>query len=215
MAGGVSVRVNVAGFEQATGGIASRLRDLSSFLERKAVPIIRNSVAAEFLNQEWRRPDGGREAWRPLVPFGSRSGSSPGVLAGGQHKPMIDTGAYLNAWTGKGSGGLVKVGPRSVVVGVQHEAFPFASYIRGGAGARIRTSPLLIFPRKRVAGRRGGSWVQQWALWWYLGLTFGVWLKEQTLRDGLKLYPRPHATRNPALTRQLGRSFAAYVLRAA
>jgi len=217
---GIQVRVNVADFDRVAGGITSRLGDLSGFLREKAVPIIRNSIAAEFLNQEWRKPNGGRDPWRPLVPFGNRSGASPGVLAGGQHKPLINSGALFNAWTGQGSGGLVKIGPRSVVVGVQKSAFPFAEYLRGGVAGRIRTSPLLIFPEKRVAGGgqskdRKSSWVRQWALWWFLGLTYGVWLREQTLRDGMKLHPRPHATRNPEMTRQLRRSFAAYIRRAA
>lgn len=222
---GISVRITGSGFERVAN-LGKRTADLSGFMRDKAIPAVRSSVAAEFLEQSWLRPDGGQEPWRPLVPFGAKAGigSSPGVKAGGERKLLIDSGAYYDAWTGRGSGGIADAGPRSAIVGVSREAFPFASYIRGGTSARIRTGPLLIFPQERVAGggrprghgrSRGASYVRQWKLWWYLGLTFDVWLTEKTLRDGMKLYPRPHATNNPALTRKLARLLTSYIKEAA
>jgi hypothetical protein len=143
------------------------------------------------------------------VPFGSSKSNLPG-----DRKPLLKTGAYFEALQGRGAGSVEVVTAKTVRVGVDLAAFPFAGFIRGGTGADIRTSPLLILPRKRVAGwqpltKRGKPRAPQtqWALWYYLGLTFGVWLSAETMVRGLKLPPRPHLTRNPLLVRQVVRLY--------
>lgn len=193
---------------QVTGlqGALSRLSDLSRPLRTRGVQIVRNRVALEFLRRVWFTPSGASRAWRPVTPFGRRLGEGESMGAGkGDKKPMIDSGAYFQALMGRGAGSVVRVTQKTLTVGVDGGTFPYAKYIRGGTGARVRVTDWIIRPRKKVASRGRGrrSWVRQFAMWWYLGLTFGVWLREATLRRGLRLPTRPHMTRHPELVRQI------------
>jgi hypothetical protein len=200
------IQTKAVGLEKLLTGAKGRARDLSPYFKGRGVAAVRLSVGDEFHRHAWLTPRGGIVPWRDTQPFGTRP------------KPkqnMIATGAYFRALMGRGPGSLVRVGPRSFDVGVEARMFPGAAALRGGKGGRISTAPLFIRPKTKAKGRAGGgSWVQQWAMWWRLGLTYGVWLKEETLRRGLKLYPRPHLTANPKLTRQLARGVARWIAKA-
>jgi hypothetical protein len=209
----VGIRVNSRAFESATSDIRARLSDQTSLM-RAAVPVIRDSVAREFLTRTWFSPSGVNRPWPAETPFGDK-GSKKG---GGEKKPLIDTGGYFAALMGRGSGSVVKVTPHQVSVGVDLAQFPWAPYIRGGTGANIRLTPLLIKPTKVAKPKSkdgkpaSADSPQHWALWWYLGLTYGVWLTRETLLAGIKLPPRPHLTANPQLTGKLQKLASRYFL---
>lgn len=198
-----SARVGMRLTSQTAGfrAVADRLDDLSPVM-KKAVALIRDSVAREFLNRAWYPPEGGSIPWTPLVPFGNRRN--------GSEKPLIDTGALFEALMGQGPGGFVQIGPRSVSVGVSASAFPYAKLVRGGTGANIRLSPWIIRPRKAARGR-SKTGARRWAMFWFLGFTYDVWLTEATLERGLRLKPRPFMTANPELERRLARMAEKYV----
>jgi hypothetical protein len=114
-----------------------------------------------------------------------------------------------------GPGAIERITARQIVVGAVSSYGPFH---RGGSGATISLTPLVIKPRKRAGGglrsrSRGPGWTRRWAMFWRLGLDFGVWLKESTLRRGLRLPRRPHMTRNPELERAIRDAATGYILK--
>jgi hypothetical protein len=180
---------------------------------KAVVRAVRESVGAEFANQAWSAPDGSIRPWARNVPFGKAL-----EVAAGEKKPLVRTGGYFEALMGRGAGAVEVVTAKTVTVGVDTTSFPFAGAIRGGTGADIRTAPLIIRPKKRVAGwqplTKSGkprAWQTQWSMWWRLGLELGVWLSARTMRDGLRLPPRPHLTRNPRLTAKAAKIYGSYV----
>lgn len=197
----ISIKVNAAALGRAVRPHVERLQNPERMF-RAAVGIIRDSIAREFLNRAWFMPSGGSRAWAPKVMLPNTK----------NERGLISSGKYFAALMGRGSGSVVKYGPRSVSVGVSTAEFPYARYIRGGTGGRISTAPIFIKPKKLARGASAaGSSVSRWALWWWFGLTHGVWLSESKLREGIKLVPRPHATSNPELTRRLAAMARRYV----
>lgn len=187
------LQVNRNGLTQLKATVGRRLRDFKP-IGKPSVAAIRKSVANEFSGRYWLMPEGGRRAWAPVVPFGNKP----------HHAPLVDSGAYFNALMGRGPGAIERVSARRMEVGADSGRFPYAKYIRGGAGANISLQPLIIRPRRRAKGGR-------YAMFNFIGLRFGVWLRAETLERGLKLPPRPHLTRNPALTKELVRIAQRYV----
>lgn len=185
---------------------SKRLADLSRPLKSRGVAIVRNRVALEFLHRVWYMPGGGVRPWKPVKPFGNVAGEDGSLGPGkGGRRPLINTGAYFNALQGRGAGSITRVTAKTLVVGVDASMYPQAKYLRGGTGATIKVSDWITRPRARIAtARKGrGSYVRMWKMWWLLGIKYGVWLSEATLRRGLRLTPRPHLTRHPELVRQM------------
>lgn len=174
---------------------------------------VRLSVGGEFAAQAWSAPDGSIRPWAKSVPFGKAF-----AMGAGEKKPLVKTGAYFEALMGRGAGAVERVTARTVTVGVDTTAFPFAGVIRGGTGAEIRLSPTIILPRKRVAGwqpltKRGKprAYQTQFSMWYRLGLELGVWLSEKTMREGLRIPPRPHLTRNPRLVGRVLKIYSRFI----
>lgn len=159
--------------------------------------IMRQRSAEEMAAQAWFAPDGSIRPWAPRVPFGNKV--APGGL-------LNDTGAYQAALQG-GAGSITRVDDTSATIGVDGSAFPYAAVHRGGGDAsNIDTSPVKIFPKKLSSGSRGG-----WAMFWALGLRFGVWLSKATLERGITIPRRPHLTDNPVLRERLSAAVASYL----
>lgn len=166
--------------------------------------IVRQSVDREFASHSWSSPSGVSVPWAQRVPFGNR------VLGA---EPLVNTGAYRAALLG-GDGSITEVGADSVRVGVSGVRFPGAATLRGGSGNVVSQAPVYVKPVKRSSGKRsGGSWVRQWAMFWFLGLRYNVWLSEAKLREGLKMVPRPHMTMNPRLRLELLTSWKQWLTR--
>lgn len=177
------------------------------------VAAVRLSVGTEFANQAWSAPDGSIRPWPRPVPFGKSF-----AVGAGEKKPLVKTGAYFEALMGRGAGSVEVVTAKTVTVGVDTSAFPFAAVIRGGTGADIRLSPTIILPKKRVAGwqpltKKGKprAYQTQWSMWYRLGLELGVWLSERAMREGLRVPPRPHLTRNPRLVAKVLKIYSGYI----
>jgi hypothetical protein len=207
----VGLRIDRAAFAKAIGVPRERISNPGPML-KAAVPLIRDSAAREFLSQSWFAPNGAVRPWTPTQPFGDRLGGGDSKGPGkGTKKTMIDSGGLFEAIQGTGPGSVVVITANRVSVGVDLSAFPYAPILRGGVGADIDLSPAVIRPTKKVAGA-GGSFVRQWAMFWFLGLTFGVWLSEAKLREGIVLPRRPYLTANPALTKRLAAMAERYLL---
>lgn len=177
--------------------MVNRLADWSEPL-RDAVQFVRDSVRREYSGGFWLMPQGGSRPWKAKKPFGSQPAGQPGRRSG----------RLFRAWMG-GPGGIAKVTPRTMSVGVDANAIPYAKYFRGGSGANLSLADMVIRPKKLA---RGGK---RFAMFYALGLKFGVWLREATLRAGIRVSPRPHGTRNPELVKRVKARMVAYLKKAA
>lgn len=204
----VSVRLQAGVIQRALAPALRGLGDMTPVM-KQSVKLIRLSVAGEFLNRHWAQPSGGFLPWAPNVPWGVQEG--PG---GSEKKPLIASGKYYRALVQGGPGGFAIVTARTATVGVDLATFPYAPFVRGGVGALIRLTPLVIRAKKLVGGGKGDNkGPRQYAMFFYLGLTFGVWLSLKKLEEGIRLPPRPHLTSNPALTKQIASKMASYILK--
>lgn len=205
------IRMQAAGVLKALAEARSRVDDWTRWAKESGVPIVRGRVQEEFLNAVWYRQDGSTQKWKESHPFGSNLGSGNKLPGGGEQKLLIRTGAYFRALTGRGAGSLVQISKRQFSVGVDSKVIPYGPIIRGGTGAEIRTSPYIIKPIKKSAWTGEPDGQREFALFWFILSKYGVALSAETLRNGLKLYPRPHMTSNPELMRRLARSIERFI----
>ena len=167
-------------------------------------------VVEEIEGQFWRPPSGGRRAWAARKPFGSkRPAASP-----------FGTD-YIAAWRG-GPGRVLRVARDRVDFGVAGSRFPWIGYQRGGFGS-LRAGDVVGQGTRVSSARQRRTWKiakgrtasspapQKWAIFWKLGLSFGVWLSARKLADGLFIPFRPHATINPEVKTSVTAIFAAHV----
>jgi phage gpG-like protein len=150
---------------------------------RRAVEVMRSSVASEFREHQWLTPDGGALRWKETLPFGDRPEKEP--LGG-------PSGTLARAWAG-GPSGFSTIDPQRAAIGISH---PGAAMHRGGSGTDARERVTIVRPRK--TGAKGLP-----SMFWYLGLTFGAWISPRRLERGLEIPSRPHATSNPKLEADL------------
>ena len=144
---------------------------------QRVAAAIRRPIAEEFAGGFHYTRTGSRERWQPVPAFGTRPATVPPL--GGP------SGSLARAWAG-GQGGYQKINPRSATIGVN---LPFAEVHRGGARGQKRVTRI----RAKKIGAKGLP-----AMWWFLGMTFGVWLNpDKLLADGVAVPSRPHATKNP------------------
>lgn len=207
------IRIQSQGIKERLATISRRIDDWSVWARDSAIPIVRGRVATEFLNAVWFRPDGSTQRWRESHPFGNQLGSGQKIVGGGEQKLLIRSGAYYRALMGRGPGALVSVSRRQFAVGVDAKIIPYGPIMRGGSGAVIRTAPYTIRPIKRSAWTGEPDGQREWAMYWFILRTYGVSLSAETLREGMKLYPRPHMTNHPELMRRLVRSLEKFVIK--
>lgn len=173
----------------------------------KVPPAMRRSVRREFASKSWAMPSGGSLRWQPTKPFGE---CSPGAST------LKRSGTLFRAWSG-GAGSVTRVTAKTATIGVNPVTVPYAEYHRGMRGGRIDASHVFVIKPKKVARNSRGQFRSgpgHWAMFWYLGLTCGVWLSAETLRRGLRLPVRPHATNNPRLRKEILAIFRKHLLSA-
>lgn len=199
----IGIRVTASSLRAALGPRLARVLDMTPAM-KECARRAHSRVELEFASRAWFSPSGATIGWAPTHAFGNKPAST---------SPLVSSGAYLAALAGRGAGAIEVIGPRSFKIGADGATFPYGKFHRGGTGGTIRTAPWVIRPVKRMAqastprGRRAtlrgrAPYVRQWSMFWKAGLAFGAWLSEATLRNGLRLPPRPHLTRHPELVRQ-------------
>jgi len=156
------------------------------------ISALRASVAREFAQVGWSRPEGGVDRWKETLPFGNRPEKVP--LGG-------SGGTLARAWAG-GTGGFTYTEPTRAGIGV---SLPYAAMHRGGRGTEAGGKVTIIRPKKYSKGGLP-------AMFWYLGLKFGAWISPKKLERGLEVPSRPHATTNPALVQALQERLRAALL---
>ena len=161
-----------------TKKIASRLRGGKRILERplldsrgkQAVRTLRfgtRGIADQFKDQTEYR--GGQAIpWDRTQDFGTRKAP---------RKTMEASGGYRTAWLG-GAGGVENISANAIEIGVDRGDFPMVAIHQGSA------SSVKVLPKKRTKGGK------DWAMRFFLGLTYGVWLTKKRLEMGLKISRR-------------------------
>ena len=110
---------------------------------------------------------------------------------------MHGSGAYRSAFLG-GAGAVQRITANSIEVGVNSGRFPQVKVHQGAYATRR------IKPKAKVSS---GPNKGQWKMRFYLGLTYGVWMKNATLTKGLKL-PRRRVSVASATRKEISRFLA-------
>lgn len=164
-----------------SGDITGKLRRMLAFAGkpfagstgREVVKAARSVIMSEFSRGGHERPSGGFAPWPKGHDFGDKK--APPVPLGGVN------GRLARAWNG-GTGGFERISHESITIGVD---LIYARVHRGPDSNPVAGRITLIKPRHGQKMR------------YFLGLNMSAWLKESTLRAGLKVPSRPHATNNP------------------
>ena len=158
-----------------TKKIASRLRGGKKILERplldsrgkQAVKLLRfgtRGISDQFKDQTEYRGTGSTP-WDKTQDFGTRKAP---------RKTMQASGTYRAAWLG-GTGGVENISANAIEIGVDRGKFKQVAIHQGSA-------PFVkVYPKKRTKGGK------DWAMRFFLGLTYGVWLTKKRLEMGLKI----------------------------
>lgn len=170
--------MDAAGFKRywLRMGEASKVcaKPLSSTRGAEAMKILRfgtRGIRQQFADQmEYR----GKSAipWKKGHDFGIKKAPA---------KTMIGTGGYMSAFLG-GAGGISKITPNTIEVGASATKFPQVKIHQGRFASRR------IKPKEKVA--KLGPNYGQWTMRWFLGLTYGVWIKNSKLTKGLLVHRR-------------------------
>jgi hypothetical protein len=109
--------------------------------------------------------------WAKTKPFGNKPAPK---------KTLHGSGGYRSAFLG-GAGAIQRVTANSVEVGVDPVMFPMVKIHQGRYASRR------VKPKEKV--KKLGPNYGQWTMRWFLGLTYGVWIKNSKLSKGV-LIPR-------------------------
>lgn len=150
----------------------------------------RGSVDAQFKAEAEFRFGGGRAPWKKTKRFGSRPAP---------RKTLQRSGALKRAWTGTGAGSITLSRANRITIGVDGARFPQAPvFQRHGS----------TFIRARQMGKGGRS-----KMHWFLGLTYGVWIPDSTLRGtGVEIKGRPVSI-NPLMMHRASSALEAWIIR--
>lgn len=149
----------------------------------------RGSVDAQFKAEAEFLFGGGRASWKRTKRFGNRPAP---------RKTLQRTGALKRAWTGEGAGSLTITRSHRVRIGVDTARFPQAAVFQ-------RLSSTLVRPRQMGKGGRT-------KMHWFLGLTYGVWISDSRLRQGLEIRPR-RVSINPQMMHRASSALEAWIIR--
>ena len=134
---------------------------------KQAVKLLRfgtRGISDQFKDQTEYRGSGSTP-WDKTQDFGTRKAP---------RKTMQASGGYRRAWLG-GAGGVENISANAIEIGVDRGDFPRVAIHQGSA------SSVRVYPKKRTKGGK------DWAMRFYLGLTYGVWLTKKRLEMGLKI----------------------------
>lgn len=150
--------------------------------------LVSDSVRREFESESWSSPSGASIPWAPRVPgFGEG-----GPLLGGPGGRMFAPWSSPN----------VRVTASSVVITtlpVRQDGGAFSNLMAIHRGGNREVDPgqvTVVRPKERTSHGR-------YAMQVYLGLTYGTWISEKRLEQGLQIPARPHGTFHPELLGQV------------
>lgn len=229
----LAVSLDITGAQTLKRQLEERSRDLSSVM-KLAPSLIRKgpgSIAAQIAARAYFAEDGSVRPWQQ--PSGIPASSHPRVLAGEE--------IMWRAARGESAAGVTRTGALFAAVGVndllvRQEAARLGNQIVSSAdyfgfvtgNFSERTSPAAAQPSKPIArlpGQRRRSpsgraspkpqnlaaYTVQYAMWWFLGYTYGIWLTEGQLRAGVMTPPK-NIGWNPILIERIRDQVADYIV---
>jgi hypothetical protein len=171
------INVNADNFKARMRRISAEGKSLSKPLNStrglEAIRILRmgtRGIRAQFADQTEYR---GKNVipWAKTKPFGNKPAPK---------KTLHGSGGYRSAFLG-GAGAIQRITANSVEVGVDPVQFPMVKIHQGRYASRR------VKPKEKV--KKLGPNYGQWTMRWFLGLTYGVWIKNSKLSKGV-LIPR-------------------------
>lgn len=227
------VAVDVRGAETLKRKLLERSKDLSPVM-KYAPTLIRQgpgSIGEQIARRAYMAEDGSVRPWREPSILPASASAHPRVRAGEE--------IMWRAARGESAASITRTGPRFAVVGVndlivRQEAARLGNQIVSSAeyfafvtgNFSERTSPAPAQPSKPIArrpgqkrtGRGGGAkpenltrYTVQFAMWWFLGYTHGIWLTEAQLRAGIMTPPK-NIGWNPILLERIRDRVADYIV---
>jgi hypothetical protein len=143
--------------------------------------LMREWVRSEFAQGGYRSPTTGSiSPWKRPDAFGTRPVSLP----------MDFTGALSAAWSGSGPARVGGWNRGSAWVGLRagSKVGVYGIPLRGGSSpSSLQTSDIIIRP-KPPPGKYGLP-----RMFWFLGMTYKVWISPKRLHEGLRVKRRHHA----------------------
>lgn len=233
----VRIDVDVRGAETLKKRLIAAARDLSPVM-KLAPSIIRKgpgSISEQIQRRAYMAEDGSIRPWQEpsILPASGRS--NPRVLAGEE--------IMWRAARGESAASITRTGPAFAVVGVndlliRQEAArlgneivsgsPYFSFVTGEWSRRTSPAPAIATKPTRRIGRPGPrtglapkvrpenltAYTVKYAMWWFLGYTYGIWLTESQLRAGVMTPPK-NIGWNPVLIERLRDAVTDHVIAAA
>ncbi len=158
--------------------IQRRLADLRPAGDA-VIAAMRKGAAGQFSAQAEDTLTGSR-MWKRSHDFGNRKAPANTLDASGKLK---------GAWTGS-AGATSRVTENSFAIGVDTGIVPYAAIFQSQTPTLIKPKSIGHSTRagKLAAVRRGRP--IRYAMFWKLGLTFGVWMSQARLEQGFLIQPR-------------------------
>lgn len=200
----MGITVKLSGLVGLFGEVSKRSKDFTP-ATRQWYRMQRISIREEFRRESFFRQSGGSVRWEKSKSFGSRRAA---------RRTLRRTGLLFNAATGNGRGHIKRVGPTSMSIGVSGAAVPHASILRGGTGQNLVRRKIVVKPKKLAVSKTGRTLkgAHKWAMYWFLGMRYGVWLKESTLRRGLRIPRRRWGVLTRKATQKMGNVAVEYIV---
>jgi len=145
------------------------------------------SVAAQFAAEATLLSGGGAAAWPRTKPFGNRPPPA---------KTLQRSGSYRAAWLGQGAGAVTRITPTRVSIGVDPRVMPRVLLFQARRAVRV-------YAKRRTAGGDFAMRVK-------LGLTYGVWISNRRLLQGILIPPRRLSV-NPVMRRRAAAILRSYI----
>lgn len=231
----LAVSLDITGAETLKRRLQERSRDLSPVM-KLAPSLIRKgpgSIAAQIAARAYFAEDGSVRPWREPAGLPAGGSSHPRVVAGEE--------IMWRAARGESAASITRTGGRFAAVGVndllvRQEAARLGNQIvssadyfgfvtgnfseRQTAAPAIPSKPIARLPgqrRRSPSGRASPTpqnltrYTVQYAMWWFLGYTFGIWLTEGQLRSGVMTPPK-NIGWNPVLIERIRDQIADYIV---
>lgn len=227
------IDVDVRGAETLKRKLLERAKDLSPVMRTMEAQIRRGpgSIADQIARRAYFAEDGSVRPWQEPSILPAGASAHPRVRAGEE--------IMWRAARGESAASISRSGPRFALVGVNdllvrqeaarlgNQIVSSASYFgfvtgdfskRTSAAPALPAKPIARRPGQKRTGRGGGPkpenltrYTVQYAMWWFLGYTHGIWLTEAQLRAGIMTPPK-NIGWNPVLLERIRDRVADYIV---
>lgn len=232
------IEVDTRGYNALEKRLREAARDLSPVM-KLAPSMIRKgpgSISEQIQRRAYFAEDGSIRPWQEPAGLPAAGRSHPRVRAGEE--------ILWRAARGESAASITRVGPRFAAVGVNDlivrqqaaqlgnqivSSAEYFAFVTGNFSERTSAAPAQPSkPIRRIGRPKPGTgtgtprhaienltpYTVQFAMWWFLGYTFGIWLTESQLRTGIMTPPK-NIGWNPALIERFRDAVADHIIQKA